>query len=208
MRPLEVAKVPPRDPSGWPTIYGGFFNFALVQPLHPCYLPSVTRLRHFDNLSTARFVTFSCFEHRSFLTKRGNIRAVLEQIDRIRSDEGMKVLGYVIMPDHVHMVLLPAEGTAMGPAIGRLKALSARKILAVDHDTGGVRNDGRRAIWQRRCYDHNCRTPQTVIEKIEYCHYNPVRAGLVEHPADWEWSSYSWYAGSHHAPIQIDSVEM
>lgn len=168
---------------------------------------SVTRLRHFDNLGTARFVTFSCFGHRPLLTQRGNIEAVIEQTERLRSDDGISLLAYVIMPDHVHMVLLPPEGLELGRAIGRLKALSARKILAASSNAGAARRDGRRVFWQRRCYDHNCRTRGTVLEKIEYCHANPVRAGLAREPADWEWSSFNWYNGRRDVLIAMDAFE-
>ena len=62
-------------------------------------------------------------------------------------------------------------------------------------------------LWQRRCYDRNCRTPESTREKIEYCHANPVRKGLVSHPWQWQWSSYNWYEGRNDVPIQMDAIE-
>jgi putative transposase len=44
-------------------------------------------------------------------------------------------------------------------------------------------------FWQKRCYDHNCRTNETVLENIKYCHKNPVTRGLVKDPGDWQWSA-------------------
>jgi putative transposase len=64
------------------------------------------------------------------------------------------------------------------------------------------------AFWQRRFYDHNCRTEKSVIEKINYCHNNPVRSGLTETPAEWRWSSYRWYNELKGVEIAIDGVEM
>ena len=58
------------------------------------------------------------------------------------------------------------------------------------------------------CYDHNCRTLETVLEKINYCHNNPVRAGLVGDPGDWKWSSYGWYQGDIDVPIIMDKIEI
>ncbi len=51
--------------------------------------------------------------------------------------------------------------------------------------------DGRKkfCLWQRRCYDRNCRTEEEVWEKVNYCHNNPVKRGLVSRPEDWQWSS-------------------
>ncbi len=62
-------------------------------------------------------------------------------------------------------------------------------------------------FWQRRCYDHNCRTVEAVREKIKYCHMNPVKAGLVNDPLDWPWSSYRHYVGRDDAVLEIDGFE-
>jgi putative transposase len=69
------------------------------------------------------------------------------------------------------------------------------------------RPDGSPAVWQRRCYDHNCRTPEIVVEKLKYCHDNPVKRGLVNHPEDWPWSSYNWYQGRRDGIFEIDGYE-
>jgi len=63
-------------------------------------------------------------------------------------------------------------------------------------------------IFERRCYDHNCRTVEIVKEKILYCHKNPVTRGLVTSPEDWEWSSYRWYQGERDVPLAMDEVEL
>jgi putative transposase len=93
--------------------------------------------------------------------------------------------------------------------IGRFKSWTAQQILNASEFKGVVlyRNDGRRGLWQRRCYDHNCRTPEVVRQKIEYCHRNPVRRGLVDHPSEWRWSSYNWYHGEGQILLNIDGIE-
>jgi putative transposase len=67
--------------------------------------------------------------------------------------------------------------------------------------------EGRLVFWQIRCYDHNCRTPEIVREKIEYCHKNPVVRGLVSDPAEWSCSSYNWYAGCENVPLSMDEAD-
>ncbi len=59
----------------------------------------------------------------------------------------------------------------------------------------------------RRGYDHNCRARDTVLEKINYCHNNPVKRGLVSEPGEWRWSSYNWYAGVTDGPIEMDGID-
>ena len=121
------------------------------------------------------------------------------------------------MPEYVHLVLFPAEQTAAGHLIGEIKSLSAREILAAWRERGKrvlehlrvERNDRQQHVfWQARCYDHNCRTPDTVREKIEYCHKKPVTRGLVTHPGKWLWSSYAWYHGEKDCPLKMDWLEL
>jgi hypothetical protein len=47
----------------------------------------------------------------------------------------------------------------------------------------------------------------SVREKINYCHYNPVVRGLVKSPGDWIWSNYNWYQGNRNVPIKMDGIE-
>ena len=61
-------------------------------------------------------------------------------------------------------------------------------------------------FWDKRCYDHNCRSPQTVVEKIRYCHNNPVTRGLVSDPAEWKWSSYNAQLGRPDVPLTVQPV--
>jgi putative transposase len=170
------------------------------------------RLRHYDHLNTARFVTFSCYRRHKLLVNEPVVRVFLEMLQGIRQQYRIEVLGYVVMPEHVHLVLHPPDGLRLGPIIGELKAKSASRILSgklvqLPGDCTQMK-DGRcrRFFWQPRCYDHNCRTPETVIEKINYCHNNPVKRGLVGQPAEWDWSSYNWYTGKRDVPLAMDEV--
>jgi len=140
----------------------------------------MTKLKHYDNLGTARFVTFSCYYRLPSLNNPGAKEIVIEELDRARTKHGFRLLGYVLMPDHAHLVLFPPEGMELGLVIREIKSRSARRYFA----TAQIGASGRRVFWQRRCYDHNCRTPETVREKIEYCHNNPVKRGLVSHPSE------------------------
>ncbi len=50
-------------------------------------------------------------------------------------------------------------------------------------------------LWQPRFFDRALRTVKEYQDKVEYIHLNPVRAGLVDSPQDWRWSSFNEYAG-------------
>ena len=107
------------------------------------------------------------------------------------------------MPEHVHLVLLPPEGMKIGLVIGEIKSRMAREYFALTiPDISGTK-----VFWQKRCYDHNCKSTGSVREKIEYCHNNPVKRGLVKEPGDYKWSSYNWYQGEKNVPLEMDEVD-
>lgn len=175
----------------------------------------MTQLRHFDSWGTVRFVTFSCHQRLPILGNDTSALIVLRELDSARRKHGFKLFAYVIMPEHVHIVLLPTEKAKLGMIIGELKSLSAR-VLALQLE--GVRspllpylsarrdNRATHTIWLPRCHDHNCRNQETVLEKINYCHFNPVKRKLSDKPEGWKWSSYKWYTGVGDVVIELDTI--
>ena len=168
------------------------------------------KLRHYDHLNTARFITFCCYRRHQFLVQPSVCHVLIEWLEQIRRQHEIKILGYVLMPEHVHFVLHPPDTVKLGPVIGQFKsktasAIISRQLLNLPPDSI-IRKEGRErhAFWQPRCYDHNCRSPETVLEKISYCHMNPVKRGLVKEPGEWRWSSYNWYEGRQNVSITMD----
>ncbi len=183
--------------------------------------PSVTRsmhfwdmrLRHYDHDGRARFVTFLTHNRHSILVGERQCVSVVNAIARIRSDAGLRVLGYVVMPEHVHAVVLPPLNGCLGNIVGEIKRLSAREILrylrSIDspliRELEVFRNGQKRhVVWKRRCYDRNCRTTAEMWNAVRYCHDNPVRRGLVDSPTDWRWSSYRWYHDLPNIVLEMD----
>jgi hypothetical protein len=62
-------------------------------------------------------------------------------------------------------------------------------------------------FWQPRFYDFNVYSHEKKKEKLEYMHANPVTRGLVKHPKDWPWSSFSFYAKGEAGLVEVDLVE-
>ena len=90
--------------------------------------------------------------------------------------------GYVVMPEHVHLLLSePARGT-LATVLKALKQSVARRLAA----PGGH-------FWQAPDHHFNVLTHGKYVEKLRYMHRNPVKRGLVERPEDWRWSSYRYY---------------
>ena len=102
------------------------------------------------------------------------------------------VFGYVVMPEHVHLLLGEPMTAPLSRALQSLKSsvakLSPRKPFRLP-----------------RYYDFNVLTGRKHVEKLRYIHRNPVKRGLVEHPEDWAWSSFRHYATGIHGTVEIES---
>lgn len=162
------------------------------------------KLKHYDDLGTARFVTFSCYRRGGYLSDPGALELIVRHIERARVNHGFKLWGYVIMPEHVHLVLLSPDSMRLGLVIREIKSKMAREYFALTmSDVVGIG-----VFWQKRCFDHNCRSQKTTREKIVYCHNNPVKRGLVREPSEYKWSSYNWYQGRRNEPLAMDECEL
>jgi putative transposase len=96
------------------------------------------------------------------------------------------VVGYVVMPEHVHILISE-------PRIGDPSTVVQAVKLGFTQrwrTTRGVSGQ----FWQRRFYDFNVWSQRKEVEKLKYIHRNPVIRGLVEKPDNWRWSSYRSYA--------------
>jgi len=103
------------------------------------------------------------------------------QILRVAADERFEVLAYCLMPDHVHAVVIAHAETSHLERFVRLA--KQRSGFAFTRMTG-------RRLWQESYFDRTIRNVQELPSLVEYFIRNPVRAGLVEDPADYPyWGS-------------------
>jgi len=143
------------------------------------------------------FVTVSCYQRRPLLATDPKRLVFLKILDAMRERYAFRLLGYVVMPEHVHLLLSE-------PRIGDLsKAMQALK-QKVSRELGTCAGS---PFWQRRFYDFNVWSYGKVKEKLEYMHGNPLKRGLVKDPKDWPWSSWSHYAKRGEGLIRIDPLE-
>ena len=109
---------------------------------------------------------------------------------RLRYD--FVVCGYVVMPEHVHLLISEPKKALLSKAIQSLK-------LSVSVQSQ------ERPFWQPRYYDFNVHNEEKRVEKLRYIHRNPVKRGLVEKPEGWAWSSYRHYATGEVGAVEIES---
>jgi REP element-mobilizing transposase RayT len=88
---------------------------------------------------------------------------------------------YVVMPDHVHLLMQPCNGWSLAKILQGIKGFTAREINRVL---------GRKGLfWQNEDFDHLIRSERDWLDKLDYIHMNPVKAGLVDRPHDYPFSS-------------------
>ena len=152
-------------------------------------------LRRFQHARCLHFVTFSC-HHRDPLLVNPHSRDVFEQtLERVRRWYGFFVSAYVVMPEHVHLLISEPERAQLSVALQMLKQNSARQLRPSE---GGP-------FWQPRYYDFNVWSEAKRIEKLRYIHRNPVKRGLVKRPEDWPWSTFRHYATGVEGVVEIES---
>jgi len=157
-------------------------------------------LERIYGLGHLHFVTFSCYRRQPFLSAAPARDAFVRVLGELRGKYEFRVIGYVVMPEHVHLLISePAHGT---PST-LLQMLKQRVSLELRAKLG-LRDSGPPQFWHRRFYDFNVWTQKKMAEKLDYMHMNPVKRGLVAHPKDWTWSSFNFYAGRGDVPIGID----
>jgi putative transposase len=151
-------------------------------------------LRRRQQTRDLHFITFSCWRRQPLLASVEAKRRFELALERARRRYRFFVFGYVVMPEHVHLLLSEPECGTLAAALQAVKQSVARRQIAE-----------RPHFWEARYYDFNVWSAKKRVEKLRYIHRNPVRRGLVEKPEDWPWSSYRPYATGEEGVVEIQS---
>jgi len=170
------------------------------------YSPKMTEgLRRFYGGRDLHFLTFSCYQRQPLFNTTARRDLFLQILERMRRRYRFVVSGYVVMPEHVHLLVSEPQRATSSIAIQALKLGMVRSLEGGSigpmsrkrNETWGtpsVKGDKKSSrFWQARFYDFNVWTENKRIEKLRYIHRNPVARGLVASPEQWRWSSFRWY---------------
>ncbi len=171
-----------------------------------------SRLKRFHESGQTHFLTFSCYQSRPLFSEPAAKHIFELALERVRLRFRLCVYGYVVMPEHVHLLISePAAGT-LADAIKSLKQGVSRRLISSsplkpkDGLNGAPRTTGgTKHFWLKRYYDFNVRDQQQFAEKLRYIHRNPVKRGLCERPEDWAWSSFLHYATGIEGRVENES---
>jgi len=163
-------------------------------------------------------LTFSCLHKLPLLSRDETRTWFIEALSHARRLHDFKLLAYVLMPDHAHVLLFPNRATYFIPKILQsIKEPVSRKAmndlrrnaperlerLAVTWPDGRIEH----RFWQQGGgFDRHTVEMDAVWNMVSYIHDNPVRKGLVASATDWEWSSAAAYNGSTKVKINVDSI--
>jgi putative transposase len=156
-------------------------------------------LKRYYGRGHLHFLTFSCYRRLPLLNTMRARNVFVDALGKIRERYKFLLVGYVVMPNHVHLLI--SESAKDTPSIV-LKVLKQR----VSRDLRKSSDANLRRFWQPRFYDFNVWSEKKVREKLDYMHANPITKKLVEHPKDWPWSSWSFYETGEIGLVTIDPI--
>jgi putative transposase len=152
-------------------------------------------LARYQHCGVFHFLTFSCYRRKPLLGMAEAYRVFEREFEAVRRRYGFVVAGYVLMPEHVHLLVGEPRRSSLSVALQVLKQQTSRKL----------KGRGEVQFWQRRYYDFNVWSEEKRVEKLRYMHRNPVVRGLVEKPEEWAWSSFRHYATGVEGTVEIES---
>jgi putative transposase len=161
------------------------------------------------------FITCSCYSRLPLFASARAKNLFVKILGEVRDEYGFALLGYVVMPNHIHLLISEPDKSTPSTVMQVLKQRvsrevrgNARKKLSFQQSEIPFREpcDLLPQFWQPRFYDFNVWSQTKFVEKLHYMHTNPLKRKLVDHPKDWPWGSFSFYAKKEDGLIRIDSM--
>jgi putative transposase len=171
-------------------------------------------LKRYYGKGDLHFLTFSCFRRLALL---GTVRArnmFVRALGEVRKKYGVAVVGYVVMPEHVHLLIGESKKGTPSSVVHSLKLRVSKRMRRGRRKQSSIQRtlpfrEGERGLpqfWQKRFYDFNVYSAAKLREQLDYMHANPVKRKLVRRPQDWLWSSCSFYTSGEAGLISMDAV--
>jgi len=174
------------------------------------------RRRAYDLPRVAHELTWTCYRRLRLLGQERTRQWLIDAMDRARRVHDLALLAYVVMPEHVHVLVWSRRDPyTVASILKSIKQPVARRAIAHLRVHGPAhlerlrvaRTDGRieHRFWhQGGGYDRNLLTRKSIAFSINYIHNNPVRRGLCARPVDWRWSSAAAYRGEPSGPLAVE----
>ena len=152
-----------------------------------------SNLKRYQQTGDFHFLTFSCYRRSPYFATRESRDLFEQALEQIRKRYVFQVFGYVVMPEHIHLLLSEPKRATLARAMQALKTSVSKQSIE-------------KPFWQVRYYDFNVFSSAKRTEKLRYIHRNPVTRGLVNRPEEWQWSSFRHYLGGESGVVEIEST--
>jgi len=172
-------------------------------------------LKRYYGRGDLHFITFSCYRRLPLLGSARARNLFVKTLVRVREKYEFQLVGYVVMPEHVHLLVGEPRTGNPSTVVHSLKLRVSKRMRrrwrskGIEERTLPFREGDARLphFWQKRFYDFNVYSAKKRNEKLEYMHQNPVKRELVTDPKDWLWSSYASYSRRGTELIPVDFVD-
>lgn len=169
------------------------------------------RLLRWEGRGDVRFITFSCYKQLPLFRNEAIRGLFVDRLLESRARTGFELFAWVVMPEHVHLLVRIAESARWARSASSLKNSVAKRVINRwrELDASILRRlqteAGETRFWQRGGgFDRNVRNMSEFTKAVRYIHRNPVERELVTSPLDWAWSSARWWNGDPNAILQCD----
>ncbi|MEX0845626.1 MAG: transposase [Balneolaceae bacterium] len=160
------------------------------------------------------FITSSIINGYRLLTDNRLRKVIIEGLNFMVGERKVSIYAYVIMPNHLHFI---AQSENLGKHVASFKSYSARRIIdlleernnfewlnRLKHSNTSLKKDRDHKLWSDGFHPKQIFSAKVMRQKLNYIHYNPVKAGLVHGEDDWEYSSYGDYFGASSSLVEVE----
>ena len=176
-----------------------------------------TKYKRYNIPGHAHELTFSCYKRQQFLKGDKIKNLLVESIVNGSETHNYAVLAYVIMPEHLHLMIYPRdEKYSISGILKSIKISVSRRVLIRLRELNSPHlkkmetrlKSPKYRFWQDGGgYDRNYFSPDEIRKQIDYIHKNPIRRGFVENAEDYRWSSAGFWLRGEEGVIAIDVTD-
>ena len=157
-------------------------------------------LKRLHHSGQSHLLTFSCYHRLPFLAQTQMGDPFLKALEQTRQRFGMLVYGYVVMPEHIHLLVSEPAAGVLPTFMQILKS----KVTLLARKRGATTAEMPH-FWQERYFDHNVRNHEGFVTQLRYIHRNPVKRRLCAEPGQWQWSSFNAWALGEDGVVEVES---
>jgi putative transposase len=169
-------------------------------------------LKRYYGSDDLHYITCSCYQRKRWLDTDERRDLFLTILEEVRKQHRFVVLGYVVMPEHFHLLISEPQVGSPSTVMQSVKQRYAQRVMRRRRRRtpaqGSLREIAPQPVWQPRFYDFNVWTERKRVEKLRYIHRNPVKRNLVQEPEQWRWSSFRYYKYGEIGLVRVNDCDV